>query len=89
MWGTSWVFIFWQKQDSDSAIKSFKEAGSVSVRVQKEDVYIFIYNFGRSTLLAAVTPKYLDVFDIFYRRKNIRLGINGNPGGEVGGQLGV
>ena len=38
-----------------------------------------IYTFRCSPLLTAITPRNLDVMDIFYGRKNVPLGVNGNP----------
>ena len=54
---------------------------SVSVRVQKEDIYLHpdleisdIYS-----LLTVIILTILDVLDIFHGRKNVRLGVKGNP----------
>jgi len=33
--------------------------------------------------MTANTPTILDVLDLFYGRKNVRLGVNGNPGYSV------
>ena len=49
---------------------------SVSVRVQKEDVY-FHAGFEFCSLLTAITST---ILDIFYGRQNVHLGANGNPG---------
>jgi len=35
-------------------------------------------------LLKAITYRILDVLDIFCRRKNVRLGVNGSPCGKYG-----
>ena len=45
-------------------------------------IHIATNNFGRiliSDRLTANTPTILDVLDLFYGRKNVRLGVNGNP----------
>src|SRR6218665_173945 len=65
-----------------SQVKSSQVIYSVSVRVQKEDVYILTSRpiiLDVYSLLAAVTPTILDVLDLFYGRKSARLGVNGNP----------
>jgi len=57
-------------------------ARSISVRVQKRGriltsrpIILDVYSF-----LTANTPTILDVLDLFYGRKNVRLGVNGNLG---------
>lgn len=42
---------------------------------------------GRSPLLTAITPKGLDILDIFYGHTNARLGINGNPDYDYGNEF--
>jgi len=55
--------------------------GSVSVSIEKKNAFLHPgLEFGRSSLLAAITAKQLDVLDICYERSNWRLGVNGDPG---------
>ena len=38
-------------------------------------------------MLQAITQKISDVLDIFYGRKNVHLGVNGNPAGKSGEEM--
>jgi len=50
---------------------------SVSVSIQNDDVHLDL-GYWSSPLPMAITPKHLDILDILYRCKNVRLGVNGN-----------
>lgn len=56
-----------------------------SVSVQKEDVYSHPYLEFQDvhSLLSAITQTILDVLDLFCRRKNVSLGINGNSESNI------
>jgi len=64
-------------------VLSNRNRSRVSVRVQKGRkpyIYILTSNFGRSSVITAITPRNLDVLDIYCGHKRGHLGANGKPG---------
>jgi len=60
-----------------------KAMHTVSIRVQKEDVYSVHVSWLRIldaySLITAITPTILDTFHIFYGRKNVHSGTIRSP----------